>query len=136
MSSLGDKMAKSGFIPLGDNGLAAIGFKPKMNGGPAIKAFTKVWFDIGQRMKDSAGNEVVMSVAAHNQIEYEEYLKKGWKPIIAEARKNEQGTGSGSTAGATDIRPAAEVGQGGAVIPGSGAESKTSRGKGRPKKEK
>ena len=136
MSDLGDNMMKRGFVPLRDNGLGAIGFKPKMNSNEIIKPFAKVWFDIGQRMKNSEGKDVVMSVAAHNQNEYDEYLKKGWKPIIAEAKKDEQGTGSGATRGAADIRPAEAVRQGGAVVPGRGTEGNPSRRKGRPKKEK
>ena len=135
MSDLGKNMMKSGFIPLRDDGLGAIGFKKNMNSVQPVKAFTKVWFDRGQRIKNGEGNEVILSVAAHSQFEYDEYLKKGWKPIIAEV-KNEQGAGSGATRSAADIRPTEAVGQGGAVVPGSGTESNPSRGKGRPKKEK
>lgn len=41
-----------------------------------------VWFDIGQRMKDIEGKDVVMSVSAHTRLQYNDYLAKGWKPII------------------------------------------------------
>ena len=135
MSDLGKNMMKSGFVPLRDNGLGAIGFKPRMNSSEMIKPFTKIWFDIGQRMKDGEGKEVVMSVAARSQFEYDEYLKKGWKPIINKVEVKGE-PGSGATSSTADIRPAEKVGQGSAVIPGSGTEGNPSRRKGRPKKEK
>ena len=135
MSDLGKNMMKSGFVPLRDDGLGAIGFKPRMNSSEVVKPFVKIWFDRGQRIKDGEGKEVVLSVAAHSQFEYDECIQKGWKPIIAEV-KNEQGAGSGATRSAADIRPTEAVGQGGAVVPGSGTEGNPSGRKGRPKKEK
>ena len=135
MSDLGKNMMKSGFVPLRDDGLGAIGFKPRMNSSEMIKPFVKIWFDRGQRIKDGEGKEVVLSVAAHSQFEYDECIKKGWKPIINKVEVKGE-PGSGATSSAADIRPAEEVGQGSAVIPGSGTESNPSRGKSRPKKEK
>lgn len=40
-----------------------------------------VWFDIGQTIKNGAGEDVPMTVGARTRLEYEDCLAKGWTPI-------------------------------------------------------
>ena len=40
-----------------------------------------IWFDIGQTIKDGDGNVIPQTVAAYSEVQYEEYCKKGWKPV-------------------------------------------------------
>ena len=46
------------------------------------KPMAVVWFDIGQKIKDANGQEHPMTVAAKTRLEYEDCIKKGWKPIV------------------------------------------------------
>ena len=44
-----------------------------------------IWFEIGRTIKNGAGEDIPMTVAARTQLEYEDCLAKGWKPAEIEA---------------------------------------------------
>ena len=79
------------------DGYAGIGFRGALN-KTARKFPEPVWFDIGRKIKDKDNNEHPMTVAAHDSAQYEEYLKKGWKPVLSppeadEGHERSQGKG-------------------------------------------
>ena len=82
MSGIAASMEKKGYTALMADGYAGIGFRGSLN--KTARRFPKpVWFDIGRKIKDKDGNVHPMTVAAHDSAQYEEYLKKGWRPVEA-----------------------------------------------------
>src|SRR3990172_1238574 len=82
-------MEKKGYTALMADGYAGIGFRGSLN--KTSRRFSEpVWFDIGRKIKDKDNNEHSMTVAAHDSAQYEEYLKKGWKPVEAEKKEEEK----------------------------------------------
>lgn len=77
------RMMEKGYLPLSvDNKRGGIGFRPSLKkGGGFLKE--PVWFEIGQSMKNGDGEKVPMTVCATDEIMYNEYVEKGWKPIKA-----------------------------------------------------
>ncbi|MFZ3072427.1 MAG: hypothetical protein WA162_04215 [Thermodesulfobacteriota bacterium] len=82
MSGIAASMEKKGYTALMADGYAGIGFRGSLN--KTVRKFPEpVWFDIGRKIKDKDNNVHPMTVAAHDSAEYEEYLKKGWRPLEA-----------------------------------------------------
>lgn len=86
MSGIAASMEKKGYTALMADGYAGIGFRGSLN-KTARKFPEPVWFDIGRKIKDKDDNVHPMTVAANDSAEYEEYLKKGWRPVEAGKRK-------------------------------------------------
>ena len=84
MSGIAASMEKRGYTALMADGYAGIGFRGSLN-KTSRKFPEPVWFDIGRKIKDKDNNEHSMTVAANDSAQYEEYLKKGWKPVLREA---------------------------------------------------
>lgn len=89
MSGIAASMEKKGYTALMADGYAGIGFRGSLN-KTSRKFPEPVWFDIGRKIKDNDNNEHPMTVAAHDSAQYEEYLKKGWKPVEAGKREEER----------------------------------------------
>lgn len=80
MSDIGNAMEKRGYIPLADNGLSAVGFKPSLKKDDG-RMKEEVWFDTGRKMKDGI---TPITVAVRDTAQYDEYIKKGWKVVNPE----------------------------------------------------
>ena len=94
MSGIAASMEKKGYTALMADGYAGIGFRGALN-KTARKFPEPVWFDIGRKIKDKDNNEHPMTVAAHDSAQYEEYLKKGWKPVLSPPEADEGHVESG-----------------------------------------